>query len=50
MAFLSAMSPETHGDAESNVRVPTSPEVTWHLPEGPFTYWRGRVTVFKVIR
>ena len=32
------------------VRVPTSAEVTWHLPEGPFTYWRGRVTEFRLIR
>jgi hypothetical protein len=26
------------------VRVPTTAEVTWHLAEGPFCYWRGRVT------
>ena len=32
------------------VRVPTTAEVTWHLPEGPFTYFRGRVTEFKLIR
>lgn len=32
------------------VRVPTSAEVTWLLPEGPFTYWRGRVTEFGLIR
>lgn len=32
------------------VRVPTSAEVTWHMPEGPFTYWRGRVTEFRLIR
>lgn len=32
------------------VRVPTSAEVTWHLPEGPFTYWRGRVTEFRLVR
>ncbi len=31
-------------------RVPTAAEVTWHLPEGPFTYWRGRVTEFRLIR
>ncbi len=31
-------------------RVPTAAEVTWHLPEGPFTYWRGRVTEFRVVR
>ena len=28
------------------IRVPTSAEVAWLLPEGPFTYWRGRVTEF----
>jgi hypothetical protein len=28
------------------VRVPTSAEVAWILPEGPFTYWRGRVIAF----
>ena len=32
------------------VRVPTTAEVTWHLPEGPFTYWRGRVTEFRPVR
>ena len=32
------------------LRVPTLAEVTWHLPEGPFTYWRGRVTEFRVLR
>ena len=32
------------------VRVPTVAEVTWHLREGPFTYWRGRVTDFRVLR
>jgi hypothetical protein len=25
------------------VRVPGSAEVSWELPEGPFTYWRGEV-------
>jgi hypothetical protein len=32
------------------VRVPTSAEVTWHLPEGLFTYCRARVTEFRLIR
>jgi hypothetical protein len=32
------------------LRVPTHAEVTWQLPEGPFTYWRGRVTDFRVLR
>jgi hypothetical protein len=32
------------------IRVPTVAEVTWHLPEGPFTYWRGRITEFRVLR
>jgi hypothetical protein len=32
------------------VRVPSTAEVTWHLPEGPFTYWRGRVTEFRLFR
>jgi len=30
--------------------VPTAAEVTWHLPEGLFTYWRGRVIEFRVLR
>jgi hypothetical protein len=25
------------------IRVPGSAEVSWELPEGPFTYWRGEV-------
>jgi hypothetical protein len=32
------------------VRLPTTAEATWHLPEGPFGYWRGRVTDFRVLR
>jgi hypothetical protein len=32
------------------IRVPTLAEVTWHLPEGPFTYWRGRIKEFRVLR
>jgi hypothetical protein len=31
------------------MRVPTVAEVSWNLPEGPFTYWRGRVTDFRVL-
>ena len=26
------------------VRVPTTAEVSWLLPDGPFTYFSGRVT------
>jgi hypothetical protein len=33
-----------------SVRVPTIAEATWHLPDGPFTYWRARVTDFRVLR
>ncbi len=32
------------------LRVPTAAEATWHLPEGPFTYWRGRVIELRVLR
>jgi hypothetical protein len=32
------------------LRVSTVAEVTWHLSEGPFTYWRGRVVEFRVLR
>jgi hypothetical protein len=28
------------------IRVPTSAEVAWLLPDGPFTYWRSRVAEF----
>jgi hypothetical protein len=31
------------------LRVPTAAEATWHLPEGPFTYWRGRVIDLRVL-
>lgn len=30
------------------VRVPTRGEVRWDLPEGPFSYWRGRVTSLEL--
>lgn len=26
------------------VRVPSSAELSWELPDRPFTYWRGEVT------
>ena len=32
------------------VRVPTVAEAVWHLPEGPFTYWRGRIREFRILR
>ena len=31
-------------------RVPTLAEVAWVLPDGPFTYFRGRAMDFRVIR
>jgi len=31
------------------VRVPSRAEAAWVLPEGPFTYWRAKVTDFKVL-
>jgi hypothetical protein len=33
-----------------NLRVPTVAEVSWQFPEGPFTYWRGRVTEFRILK
>lgn len=30
------------------VRIPTRGEVRWELPDGPFTYWRGRVTSLEL--
>lgn len=30
-------------------RIPTQAEATWHLPQGPFTYWRGKVTDFHLL-
>jgi Family of unknown function (DUF6544) len=30
----------------TGVRLPTTAEVSWQLPEGKFTYWRGEVTAF----
>ncbi len=32
----------------SGVRLPTRGEVRWELPDGPFTYWRGRVTSLEL--
>jgi hypothetical protein len=31
------------------VRIPTRAEVHWELPDGPFTYWRGRVTALELV-
>lgn len=33
-----------------HIQVPSIAEATWQLPEGPFTYWRGRITDFRVLR
>jgi Family of unknown function (DUF6544) len=32
------------------IGVPAIAEVTWLLPEGPFTYWRGRIIEFRLLR
>ena len=32
------------------IRVPTLAEVAWDAPGAQFTYWRGRVTDFRVVR
>lgn len=31
----------------AGVRLPTSAEVQWELPSGPFIYWRGRIASFE---
>ena len=33
-----------------DMRIASRIEVCWHLPEGPFTYLRGEITSFKVVR
>lgn len=33
----------------AETRIPTRAEVRWDLPEGPFVYWRGRVTSLESI-
>lgn len=39
-----------HDYAEiGGVRIPTAAEVRWELPDGPFTYWRGRITGWESI-
>lgn len=30
------------------IRVPLQAEVSWELPEGPFTYWRGTITSLEL--
>jgi Family of unknown function (DUF6920) len=30
------------------VRIPTRAEVRWELADGPFTYWRGRITSLEL--
>ena len=39
-----------YGDYQQlgGMRVPTSGEVRWDLDEGPFTYWRGKVTALEL--
>ena len=32
------------------IRVPTYAEASWDLPTGSFTYWRGRLRAFRVLR
>jgi hypothetical protein len=31
-----------------SLRVPTTAEATWVLPDGPFTYFRGRLRALEV--
>jgi hypothetical protein len=33
-----------------SLRVPRRGEVTWHLPDGPFTYWRAQITELRLVR
>jgi len=35
-----------YGDyaAVAGIRIPTRAEVSWELADGPFIYWRGRIT------
>jgi hypothetical protein len=35
-------------DVVGGIRMPTRGEVRWELPEGPFTYWRGKVTEIEL--
>ena len=37
-------------DVVGGIRVPTLGEVRWELPEGPFTYWRGKITGLELAR
>ncbi len=30
-------------------RIPSHGEVSWDLPEGPFTYWRGEITSYETL-
>jgi hypothetical protein len=32
----------------AGIRVPTRAEVTWELPDGPFSYWRGTITSLEL--
>jgi len=32
------------------LRVPTRVEAAWHLPDGPFTYFRSEVTSLEIVR
>jgi hypothetical protein len=32
------------------LRVPTGLSVSWHLPEGEFTYFRGTSTPIRAVR
>jgi hypothetical protein len=34
----------------SGMRIPTRVVVTWELPEGPYTYFRGEVTSLELVR
>ena len=40
----------SHYERVSGMMIPTRGEVTWHLPDGPLTYWRGRVVDVRYAR
>lgn len=47
-AFEGEIEVGSTGSPQACIRVPAKAAVTWHLPEGDFTYWRGTVTDFRV--
>lgn len=49
-ATMGDYGPVAGADGDPPLRLPRCGEAAWLLPDGPFVYWRGVVTAYRVLR